>query len=82
MKEGLEAVAVMISILGALIGGALWILKRIEKKAREKEAARQWAKGIDQKLLHLEANDGRITEELEDVRKDFGQFVQKLLFKK
>lgn len=56
--------------------------REIEKKAQEREALFQWCRRIDEKLLNLEANNGRLTEELEDVRRDFAQFVRQLLFKK
>lgn len=100
MKEGIEAVGAIIGIMGAIGGFILWIVRHLEKKAMEREAAKQHARMISEKLLHLEANYGRLMEEreefrkevreenhrlkeeLEDVRRDFAQFVQQLFFKK
>jgi hypothetical protein len=77
----LEKLAVLLSVLGTIGAGIVWLLNHLDKKARAREEAKLKAKEIEQKLLNLEANYGRLTEDLEEVRKDFAQFVQQLLFK-
>lgn len=77
----LDTLEKAIGLFILLGGGVLSLVRWLEKRAKEKEAARLWAKSIDEKLMHLESNNGRLTEELEDVRRDFAQFVQQMLFK-
>jgi membrane protein YqaA with SNARE-associated domain len=77
----LEKLAVLLSVVGSLCGGVMWLVGHINKRAKAREDAKLKAKEIEQKLLNLEANYGRLAEDLEEVRKDFAQFVQQLLFK-
>lgn len=78
----LESVLKILPIVGFFGALCAWILARIEKRAIAKEQAIEKAKEIDDKLFHLQANYGRITEELQEVRKDFGDLIKQLLLKK
>lgn len=78
MKEGIEAVVAIVGIMSAVGGFILWIVRHLEKKAAEREAAKQMAAQIKDKLLHLEANYGRLMEEREEFRKEVRQENQRL----
>jgi predicted ATP-binding protein involved in virulence len=89
----LEMALTAIPILAFIGGFVNWVLKRTEKKAREREEKIVAAKIIEKRLFDLEASYGRMTEqneeqikqlksELRDVQRDFAHFVQKMLFDK
>jgi septation ring formation regulator EzrA len=88
----LEKIALWASILTTVGGGVVWMLNHLDKRRAKKEAEKKRAQEIEQKmkdmekqLISMSAHYGKaiedLSKDLEEVRKDFAQFVQQLLFK-
>jgi septation ring formation regulator EzrA len=88
----LEKIALWGSILTTVGGGVVWMLNHLDKRRAKKEAEKKRAQEIEQKmkdmekqLISMSAHYGKaiedLSKDLEEVRKDFAQFVQQLLFK-
>ena len=89
----LEQLSTAVGIAGTIIGAVHWLIRRAEKRAAEREANRKEAERINSKLIALESLIGQMREDyeedmktmngkLQEVQKDFAQFVQRLFFNK
>jgi hypothetical protein len=81
MKELLELCGIVLGLIGTLITATLWISNRIKKRISINEQAKLKAVDIDRQILELKEKDKEHEQDIDEIRKDFAQFVQQLLFK-
>lgn len=93
MKQALEHLALLISVTGGLCAAVLWLYGQWERKMRRREDAKVKAREIEARLKQVESNllgmDGKhgqavenLTDQIHELRRDFSELLQKLLFNK